>query len=190
MELSPSCTGETSLGVRVWLITNTNWESLCYLIFSTSCRAAKIISTHPDPFLNPHWESGRIPSAICCSCSSMTLARSLPITWRRLMPHQLSQTWKSPFFEMGKITASRQSLATFCSSNTFCLSSSSLSHNSVAEAEVVNSKGAACYIFLWLVLKSFVWTFGTYQLMVSLAICSYHDLTSVQSIRWLVRITT
>lgn len=110
---------------------STKRESLCSLIFSTSGLAAKIMSTHPRPFLNPHCESGRIPSAIRCSHSSMTLARSLPTTSRRLMPRQLSQAWRSPFFGMGTITASRQSLTTFCSSHTFCINSSSLSHSSV-----------------------------------------------------------
>ena len=82
-----------------------NKTSSCSLIFSVSCLAAKIMSTHPRPFLDPHSDSGSTRSA---SLSFCILANKFPTTSSRLFPCQLnlSQHFKSPFFGMGILPVS------------------------------------------------------------------------------------
>ena len=88
---------------------------LCSLAFSISCL---IQSMHPLPLLNPHCTSGRTFSATFCSLFWSVLANTFPATSSKLMPLQLSQDNKSPFFGMGIMRASFHSWGTFCSCHT------------------------------------------------------------------------
>ena len=65
--------------------------------FSTRWRTVKIMSEHPRPFLNPHWDSGSSSSARLCNLSWMILATTFPTTSSRAMPLQLSHLLSFPF---------------------------------------------------------------------------------------------
>ena len=64
------------------------------------------MSMHPLPLLNPHCMPGRKSSATVCSLFWRVLANTFPAISNRLMPLQLSQDDRSPFFGMGTMRTS------------------------------------------------------------------------------------
>lgn len=72
----------------------------------------------PLLFQNPQWESGSWSSSTICRHSCRMVAKTLPVTSSKLIPHHLSQIVRCAFYLIGTIRLFRHSTGTWCSFHT------------------------------------------------------------------------